>query len=157
MHPTKQQIHAVSSPYLMLSRSILRPPPVVHHTPHACLVWVNVSAWHHVSRESPFRSHWQSSLMPRPCPLTNKRGLVANWVIFGLCWVSNIDFEQTLVTSLHVIVLFHWFTCTFGWRDTISLACPNQNCWVQPRNHSIVSHQTLKGGIWAWDYWWSRC
>ena len=115
-----------------------------HHTPHAYLVWVNVSAWHNVSRECPFWSHWWSSLMPRPCPLTNKRGLVAT-ELFLCCAESAIILlilnrhwlrpcmTQSYFTGLHAhsddVTLFHWLVQI-------------QNCWVQPRNHSIVSHQT---------------
>jgi len=42
-----------------------------------------------------------------------------------LCLVSSIDFEQTLITRLHLAItlgLFHWFMQMIGWHGTISLA-----------------------------------
>ena len=74
--------------------------------------------------------HWPS-LVPRPHSLTRK---VSGdyWVTSWLCWLSSIDFEQTLIACLHdvhrtyciglheclvYVALFHWLVqnWSFAW------------------------------------------
>ena len=48
-----------------------------------------------------------------------------------LCQVSSTDFKQALITCLHDIGLFHWFTCTFRRCGTISLTSPKSRLLTQ--------------------------
>ena len=63
-----------------------------------------------------------SSLVPRPHPLTRKRVYTGDcWALPWFCQVSNLDFW--MITSMVQSHVFHWLASTHVWRCTISLAC----------------------------------
>ena len=66
------------------------------------------------------------------------------WAISWLWRVSCIDFERTLIAWLHDIC-------------PISLACPNQDCWLSTSEKLLNTNQTLFL-VWEWglDMEWER-
>jgi len=96
--------------------------------------WATILVWERMKIHRQ-----QNSLLARPHSWRKWSG--DYWVMSWLCQVCSINSEQKLITYQPDVGLLHWLTHTPTW--TISLAGPNQDCWLRTTKKLLNNHQTL--------------